>query len=317
MKCPNCGEILKNDAKVCFTCGEDISKNQIDMLIDDMIKEDDANTKKNSMAKSSNTTKSSNSGTKPVKKANQDSTDQEPKKPEFGKAVVIIGYVNAIVVAVLLLTMLFSWFALGGRGTFKGFVLDQNSSQFMTAETLRMTREQIESLSPETEIISFSAKDLVEYGKLYTETYQSMTNTKGELKKSWAIMVQLLYIKGFYVIGIISLLSIFMLIIDKKLKAIEWTRGFSVLTIVIIGLNYAALKIPFFSMFAIRAKNALRMDNLLSAVTLNMNGINVNSDFYPYNIMEKSGFYIAVGACVIWFILSTVLVEMKKDKEYS
>ncbi len=130
-------------------------------------------------------------------------------------------------------------------------------------------------------------------------------------------MIQTVYIRGFVLLTILSLLAVAMLLADRKLKTIEWTRGIAVLSAVIIALNYLAFKIPFFSMFALRARSILREENPLTAVRMNMDGINVNNEFYPYHMVERNGFYFAVAAVVLWFILTTVLVEMKKDKEYN
>ena len=315
MKCSNCGETLKEDANVCFTCGEAVPKNDIDSMIDDMIKEDDAQKKqKISVITKKKTEKTKTDRSDSVNAAK----DEEVKKPEFGKATRIIAYVNAIIIAILLISMMFTWFAFGGRGTLKGIGQIQENSQFLTQEvTALTTAEELEALNPEVEIIKFSPKDLINYGKLNQDTHAKLENNKGELKNSFASMIHLVYLKGFYAIALLGLLSIILLVFDKKFKAIEWTRGISVLSIVIIGLNYAALKIPFFSMFALKARSVLRVDDPLSAVTLNMSGINVNNEFYPYMLIEKNGLYVALGACVLWFILSTILVEMKKDKEFS
>lgn len=318
MKCSNCGEALKDDAKVCFTCGEAIPKNEIDSMIDDMIKEDDASKKKKvSVLPKKKVEKTKNEKVDKNESPKASSDTKVEDKPMFGKATRIIAYVNAIVIAVLLISMLFTWFAFGGRGTFKGFAKNQDNSQFMTEEVITMTSDQIEGLDPTVEVLNFSPKDLIDYGKLNNDVHKTLKNTKGEDKNSFASMIHLIYIKGFYIIAGLSLLSILLLVVDRKLRSVEWTRGISVLSIVIIGLNYAALKIPFFSMFALRARSILRLEEPLSAVTLNMNGVNVNNDFYPYMLIEKNGLYVALGACVLWFVLSTVLVEMKKDKEFS
>lgn len=327
MKCSNCGETLKADAQVCFTCGESVPDNEIDSLIDDMIKEDDAQKKKkvsvlaskkpdkvkHDKVKSDNTTTTKASSSK----SGVDGDKDEKSSAEFGKATRIIAYVNAVIIGILLITMLFSWFAFGGRGTFVGFAREQFNGEFLTEEVLSLTVEQIETLDPTVEILEFSPKDLIDYGNLNADTHKLLKNTKGEDKTSFASMIHLIYIKGFYLIAALALLSILVLLVDRKLKAIEWTRGISVLSIVIIGLNYVALKVPFFSMFALRARSILRLDNPLSAVTLNMNGVNVNNDFYPYVLTERNPLYVALGACVLWFILSTILVEFKKDKEFS
>lgn len=341
MKCPKCGETLKDDAKVCFTCGENVGNNDIENIIDNMIKEDEAaSIKETSKPKD---TKSKNTNNKEAKnklfkrkpkigtqksgaqKSNGKENSKTLKstkmadtgKKEFGNGVRITRYVTAGVIGLFLLTMLFDWFGFGGRGVYLGFELDQNSGQFMTSEAVEMSDAKLKALGPDQEILQYSPKDLLDYIDLYSDEYTIMENTKGVERTVWAVVIQTIYIRGFYLVLIAGLLSILLTLIDKNLKTVEWSRGFSVLSIVIIGLNYAALKIPFFSMFTIKARNILRTEHLLSSVTMNMNGVNVNNDFYPYHMIEKTGFFIAIGACVLWFVLTTVLVEMKKDKEFS
>ncbi len=328
MKCLNCGETLKDDAKVCFACGQEIKNDDMDELIDSIIKEDEAA----KASTSKKTTESKKKTTEPKKKKFGNAFKKETTKPsskeslntkiisdssEFGKGVQITRYITAGIIIFFLITMLFDWFTLGGRGVFTGFELDENSSQFMTKEAVDMSKAQIESSVPEVAILQYSPKDLLDYVKLYEDDYKTLKGIDGEVKTSWAIVIQTIYIKGFYVVLAIALLSVLFLVFDKKLRTIEWSRGLSVLTMLIMGLNYAALKIPFLSMFALKARSLLRLKNVLSSVTLNMNGINMNNEFYPYNLMEKTGFFIAIGTCVLWFVLTTVLVEMKKDKEYS
>lgn len=316
MKCPNCGETVKENAKVCFTCGEDLTKHDIDHIIKKMIKEDDAEKASSAKKAASSSRKSSETSQKtPVKSVTKVRGDVQ-KQVVFGRAFRITAYVNCIAILILMISMLFSWFTFGGRGVREGFEIDQNSGPFMTDVSINMTNEEFQIVDPTLEIFKFSPKTLLEYTQLYEDGYKQMPNAAGELKTSYAIVIHTLYIKGFYLIGLMGLLSIILLILDKGLKSIEFTRGFAALSILIIGLNYIALKVTFFSMFALKARNVLRLENQLTSVTLNLNGINVHNEFYPYILMEKPGFYVALVACILWFVISTVLIEMKKDKEF-
>lgn len=347
MKCPNCGETLNHDAEVCTVCGSEIQDTHFEDLVDSIIKEDEAEKnggtvpvsndegvskkkkfgftlKKDSKesAKTKEARKSKDSSKSKEKKTKVTSTvipneETSAKKAEFGRGVQITRYATAVIVLLFLLTMLFDWFTLGGRGVFKGFILDENSGAFMTGEVMTMTTEQIENLAPEVAVLSYSPKDLMDYVDLYEDLYKVLPDKDGEEKASMGVLVQTIYIQGFLLILGLALLTILFLALDKRLLTVEWSRGFSVLSIVIIGLNYASMKIPFLSMFALRARNLLRFENQLSSVTMNLNGINMNNEFYPYEMMETTGFFVAIGACALWFVMTTVLVEMKKDKEYS
>ncbi len=55
-------------------------------------------------------------------------------------------------------------------------------------------------------------------------------------------------------------------------------------------------------MFATRAQNELRSEDILSAVKMNLDGIHVNDQFYAYTMTEQTGFYIAAVVCGLWFV---------------
>jgi hypothetical protein len=163
-------------------------------------------------------------------------------------------------------------------------------------------------------LLEFSPRDLYQYSKTHELAYQTIQDAQGEQKKYWTVIIQQIYIKGILFLPIMGLLAIIILLIDRRYYAVEVIRVFSLISMLIILLNFLALKVPFFSMFAIRAKSLLQVGNTLNRVTMNLNGINLNNEFYPYKLIEKPGFYIGLLSCFIWFILATVLIEMKKDK---
>jgi hypothetical protein len=234
----------------------------------------------------------------------------------LGLGSQITAYVTVVAVLVLIISMNFTWFSFGGRGAYMG-IEETQSGQYIENEILDAgyNGEQIKALPEATDLYSFSGNDLKVFGETNYEYYVSFTASNGEVKESIPVKIQSYYMKAIPFILYVGLISIILLLIDRKLKTTEWTRAFSVLSLLVIGVNYMAVKIPFFSMIAIKAQTMLRDNDILDAVTMNLNGINVNNDFYPYRVAEEPGLFIAAACCVIWFILTTVLIEMKKDTE--
>lgn len=348
MRCPNCEELLKDDAKVCFSCGQDLKDYVIDNLIQEMIDEDNENSKK----KQIDSTKSTKSGSKSTpkstflgekknnKKNMNNTTSQNAKyvasplkgklnsvsdsdgtqseldskgKVIYGQAFRITAIVTMISIAVMLISLFMGWFALSGRGAYIGFV-DDGSKTYKTKEISTLAVDQILLSDESLILLEFSPKGLFDYSKMTDTVYNNIQDVNGQAKKHWTIIIQQIYIKGLLLLPIMGLLSMLFLVIDRRFYIIEFVRGLSLISILIILLNFLVLKVPFFSMFAIRGKSLLQIGNTLNRVTMNLNGINLNNEFYPYKLVEKPGFYVALVSCFLWFVLTTVLIEMKKDK---
>ncbi len=293
MKCPKCGENLKDSAKVCYACGEDISNASLDDLIDDMIKED---------MKSE----------KPPKKKTEPVVESSKT---YGPATRITRYIAAGIILLMMLTLLLPWFSFSGRGAYLGFETDTQTIEYMTDTVQSMDQEAIMNLDESVVLYTLSPKKLIQFVGNHREAYAHVVNTSGEEKKSWATVIQYWYIQGFWLIIATGIISIIILFIDRKLKAMDWVRGFSVLTGMIVVLNYVVLKIPFFSMIAIHAQSALRARGTLSAVKIGLKGIQMNNEFYPYTIHEQYGFILGIIFCILWFVFSTVLIEMRKERQ--
>lgn len=320
MRCPNCEELLKDDAKVCFSCGQDLKDHAIDTLFQEMIDEDSGSvTKKNTIKntshdKGSNKSKSNTRVSSNISsKDNENSKDSGNAKAVYGQAFKITAYVTCIFVVLVLFSLLMSWFSLSGRGSYLGFIDDQ-SKNYKTKEVSTYNSETINNLNETIVILEFSPKSLYEYTKNNKEEYATLLDKTGLSKRSWPMTIQQIYIKALLLIPMMGILSLLILVLDRRLYMIEIVRGFSLITFLIIMLNFLALKVTFFSMFAIRAKSVLQVSNTLNRVTMNLNGINLNNDFYPYKLIEQPGFFTALVACSIWFTLTTVLIEMKKEK---
>ncbi|WZL82187.1 zinc ribbon domain-containing protein [Vallitaleaceae bacterium 9-2] len=283
MNCPKCGVAIKESSKVCFNCGEDLEKYSIDQLIQTMLNEDEDKLQPKAKASKKKEAKKNNS---------------EQDKHPYSMGMLITKGINILIIVLLIGSLFLPWFVFEGEGFAKGYISQGRES----AETLDTS-------------IEFSAFELRQYAKNYGDYYNVFNKGTEEEKHVWSSQLQLYYLHG--ILGIILLggLSIILIALDRKMKTGEWVRGFSVISALIIGLIYSTFKIPFFSMFTTRAQNILRSEDMLSAVKMNLDGIQVNDQFYAYMMTEQIGFYIAAVVCGLWFVFSTIMIEMREGKE--
>jgi hypothetical protein len=284
MNCPKCGVAIKESSKVCYNCGEDLEKYSIDQLIENMLNEDDA--------------KGKTEGKIQVKaKESKKSKKKSNKYPESIGMLITKG-INILIIIFLIGALFLPWFSFSGQGFFKGYI----SKGFESTENSNDT-------------IEFSAYELRQYGKDYGDAYNILNRGSEDEKRIWSSQLQLYYLQGLLGIIILGGLSIVLILVDRKMRTGEWIRGFSVISALIIGMNYVTFKIPFFSMFARLAQNKLRSEYILSAVKMNLDGIRVNDQFYAYTMTEQTGFYMAAVVCGLWFVFSTIMIELREDKE--
>lgn len=302
MRCTKCGAIVNNNAVICPTCGEDFSAREVDAIVDKMIKQDKAESNPETEVPK-----------KPATPKTEPANKRMPGAIKLGKTADIMGYIAVAAIIVLIFSMLFSWFGLKGRGAYQGFIKSPETSKYFSKNVIDMTAEDFDQIDANTEILTFSAKSLLDYVNQYGQAYAMLDTSGAEKEKSYVAQFDILYIKGFYLIFGIGFIGVFILLIDKKFRLIEYVRGGSILVMVIILLNFMTIKIPFFSMFVVKARNLIQLQDLTTAVTTTMAGITANNQFYPYAVTEKFGFYLAISCCVIWFIASTVIVEMRKN----
>ncbi|MBN2221687.1 MAG: zinc-ribbon domain-containing protein [Vallitaleaceae bacterium] len=304
MKCPNCGETLKDSSKICFQCGEDISDHEIDHMIDELIREDSESIENE----------------KDINKKGKKERKQKDAKEEvyIGISIRITAYVNVLIILLLVISLWLPWFGFSGQAAYLGFVQSSNNNIYLSQDGLTYVEK---DFSEEGEIdlpmlYEFSAKELSDFAKANYSAYETVTTSGGEQKVSWVVKIQSYYIQGIFVLTILAAFGALLLILDRKLKLTEWVRSFSALSALIIMFNYLAVKIPFFSMFANKAQSVLREENPLVAVNMSLKGVKLNQQFFAYEVIEKQGFFMAVICCAVWFVASTILIEIKKDKEF-
>ena len=283
MNCPKCGVEIKESSKVCFNCGEDLEKYSIDQLIETMLNED----KEKPQSKK-----------KETKKKASDKNNTKLNQYSYTTGMLITKGINILIILLLCGSLFMPWFMFGGQAFSLGYVSDQSS----------VTDEADMS-------VKFSAFGLRQYGSQYDAYYSMLNKGTEEEKRVWSSQLQLYYLQGILGIIILGGLSIGLILLDRKMRTGEWIRGFSVISALIIGLIYVTFKIPFFSMFARRTQNILRSEDILSAVKMNMDGIHVNNQYYAYTMTEQTGFFVAAIVCGLWFVFSTIMIELREDKE--
>ncbi len=235
---------------------------------------------------------------------NEDKNEEEPSREKgrgeeeeqhYNMGVLITKGLMMISLLLLTLSMFLPWFSFTGEGFVKGYI--QQSEEIVE------------------DSVSFSAMELRQYGNRYKDEYRYIYQGTEEQQQHVSVQTQLYFLQGFWLMIGLATLSILVLIVDKKIKYIEWIRGFSAISMLIIGLVYGTFKIPFLSMFAIHARDNFRGEDMFNAVRMSFRGIAVNNQFYDYVLIERGGFYMAAIVCGLWFVFATILIEMREGKE--
>lgn len=294
MNCPNCGQELKNDATVCFSCGEKIDyvdSEDIETIINMIINEDDdLDYKPNSNSEKTN--------------KNNIKEEKEMKKVSVKPIKIFI----ASIIGIFLLSMIFSWFTILGNGAYIGYVNNEVPiSTDIIIDALSEDKDNYkESFSP-FELISYVKDNLDEHNKIY--------NVKGKEKTSVLAILNMIYIYGFILVVIMSIISIFLLLVPNNLKGIGIVRNICLANIAILTLNYISMKVTFFNIFAIRAKSVLAMSEISNRINLTKNGVAAGNSFFPYTMEINVAFFIAVFMLIIWLVLSSLLIVYKKKRD--
>ena len=315
MRCENCGEIIEPlESGRCPNCDilikEDaVADHEVESIISEILSEEEEATKNQDIDKKSADKKTTR------KKSFGKKTPKVPKKP-MKRSTEITRYITIGILLLTLLSVLFPWFSITGRGAVIGYqmnVKDEIYIKNLNPDIANLSQNSLLQVGEDQIVATFSPIDLVNYANAYEDAYRNVYDINGKEETSIVATIHILYIRGILVFLLLIAIAIVLLIVDKRLYTIEWNRGGSIFSLFIIGLNYIALKIPFFSMFASRTRSALRLDNYTNAVSINFNGIGVNNEFYPYGMVEEKGLFFALVVCIFWLVLTTVLIEMKKE----
>lgn len=231
-------------------------------------------------------------------------------------AVQITRYVILASVVLFFIAIFFNWFTLSGNGVNYGFIRDEASVAYMD-EKIPTEHNQIENLVKYNKaILNFSGKDLYSFSQIIAEDYMTVVGADGEATGSLAAKIHSYYMMSAVLLYVFTGISALILAIFKGHKGISYVRNLAVFNIVIIGVNFLAFKVPYFSMFAIRAKDLLKQSGDFISVAMTREGIAADETFFPYVLTESNGLYAALIFLGVWLVLSIVLNEVaNREKE--
>jgi len=337
MKCGKCGEEIIDVKKPCSNCGHVMTEQEdMNSIIKNILEEDDYKPKfeskdhvvvvdkKGSASKNHDKVagkpKESN-GHKQPKKTEAVSKAKSPKKAEplpkkqSLSDIIVHGlrYVLAGLIVLFTISLFFDWISLSGNAVNQGISRSEEIKPFIQEGIKEHSIESLESY--EGPIITFSAMDLYKFSDSIGDDYMMVVGPGGQENKSLVAMVQKYYMKAIMVMIIINVISLIIVLVFRSLKGISIVRNFSVLNFVIIGLNYLALKVPYFSMIAVKAKDGLGQSMEHPEIAMTHNGITLNQSFYPYTVTEERGLIIALIVLGLWLIVGIILSEVKSRRE--
>ena len=254
-----------------------------DLAIENILKEDELSKQK----KSADNTK--------VKE--EKIAEKEAKKEKIKDITLLSSKVFlAVVIFVFLVTMFFKWFNFSGETAIKGFVN-------VTDKILSQQEGVYVELSP-LQLANHTFKNM--------NTYKIIHSAEGVEKTSIFSWMGMIYSWFFGLVFLLGITSIAGLLIAKDLKFISIVKVSSLISGVVILLNYITLRITYFSIFAINAESVVRIEETLSkSISMNKDGIAVGTNFLPYRFEVSNKFFIALVVLLIWIVTSSILTEVK------
>lgn len=243
------------------------------------------------------------------------------KHPLGDLVVKVLRYTLAAVIVLFFVSMFFNWFTLKENAVNYGMVRTEEVKAFMYPGLENYSEEQLGSFlkTSDVPIVIFSGMDLYKFGGSATQEYLTIKGPSGDDKTSMVAVVHKYYMLAMMIPMIVSFVSLVIVLAFKSLKGIDIVRNLTFLNLVVIGLNYLALKVPYFSMFAVKGKDLLgsALNLKPSEISMTMEGVVVKSldTFYAYGFQQENGFIFALVMLGIWLLLGIVLTEVKHRRE--
>lgn len=330
MKCPECGNPIKGTDKVCPQCGVPLDKqDQMDEIIKDLLSDDEKKyepkfkevepaVKKKEEATAKKSIKASPKNTKSEMTKAKTKTGTGKALPKGasknGQVVVtILRLVMAASIGLFLISLFFNWFDLSGNGVNQGYIREGNYEKYMVSGA---PERSVATLAEyEGALLQFSAIDLYTFGKDQAPLYKTIIGNDKQEKTSMVAVIGRYYMMASGLMIIFTLISLILSLISIKLGAMSWIRNLAGINVIIIAINYVALRLPFFNMMAVQAKSRLVEDIAHPSATITSVGIAVDEVFYPFTLSETTGLYVAGVFLGIWLILGIVLAEVKNRRD--
>jgi hypothetical protein len=231
------------------------------------------------------------------------------------RGYIILG--TKIVLALLILifvVMLFKpWFTLTGTAPERGIIRIEESMKPDFESTMIFYDEE----KVFERVADFSPMSLVGYALSYRDTYKQFTDSEGTSGTSTFARLHLFYIWLFIIVIGGAVISIMLLIIGTDYQFMHIVRSIGLMTLGIVALNFVSLKIPFFSMFAIRVQSILNIEYPSEIARLTQNGIASGDVSYTYGLELLSTFKTVIIFLGLWIILAAIFGEIKNKMDDS
>lgn len=212
----------------------------------------------------------------------------------------------AVVILIFLVMLFQPWFTVTGTGAERGIIrLEENMMPDESKEMIFYNEEEVFE-----RVADFSPMSLVSYALNYRETYKLFINEEGTEVTSTVARLHLFYIWLFIIVVGTAVISIFLLIIGKDYQFMHIIRSIGLMSAGIVALNLVSIKIPFFSMLAIRVQSILNVEYPSEVARLTQQGIASGDVSYTYGLELLAPFKTVVILLLIWIVLSAIFGEI-------
>lgn len=324
MNCSKCGAEIIDTKKPCTQCGHVVTEQEdMNTIIKNILEEDDYKPKFEEAASEDKTVK------KPTvigqkKKAKARPMEKLAEKPlqksvkdtssrSIGDKIVLgLRYLLAGLIVLFTLSLFFDWVTLSGNAVNHGVLRTEVIKPFIDSSIREHSIDSLESY--DGPIITFSAMDIYKFGHQIGDSYKTVNGVAGP-STSLVSLIQKYYMQSIFIMIIVNILSLLIVLVFKSLKGINIVRNLSVLNFAIIGLNYLGLRVPYFSMIAVKAKDLLSQTVAHPQIAMTRVGISFEDKHYAYVFQEKQGLVFAVVMLVLWLLVSIILTEVKHRRD--
>ncbi len=226
--------------------------------------------------------------------------------------LVFVRFLFAAVMIAFGVSLFFQWFSISGDAVNIGICRDGHMEAFLEDEVKDKKVEELHGYKGA--YIKFTPFNMIIFARSMKDKHLKVMNAKGEESTSLASKMNKYYMYAMILLFVSVLFSVVAILINDKLKYINFIWALSIANAIVIGLNYLAMKLAFFNVFAIKAKSVLKARDALASVKISYLGVTFNDKFFSYNLTEEKGFYISLALLLAWFLMSTVLKELRYRK---
>lgn len=288
MKCQKCGVKIPRGTELCEACTERENKtdpSDVEEIIRELILEEEQPKKE----------------VQPIIK--------ERKIKNLG--VNITKVILSVCILMFLISMFSPWFDLGGKATILGFVeipTTMEAKEYLIAQDENLTDYQ-------GKYVHASPMQLLLFTSLHIGEYKAIHNDSGEKVRSVFSLIHMIVIASLWIVIVLCFICVIFMIALKQLKSIPFVKMSLIISIILVILNIAFLKIPYINMFVIHAKDVIKNMDYINAVSITFKGIAVNSTFYPYTMTLSFTLIIAIVLLGIALVISSFLHEIKRRQD--